>query len=228
MLVHNSMQREVVTVTPDDTLATALTLTRRHRVRHLPVVLATGGLAGILSDRDIRLAMPSPLTTPDAERADFLERTAIGGVMSRQVISVGPSETVEDAAALLFRHRISALPVVDSKHQLVGIITETDILHAFVRLLGVASPSSRLEIALEDRPGELGRALSIMQANSKLNVVSVIVPPFLQEGHKLAVFHLDTIDPREAIEALEKGGFTVGWPSLDPAVVAISKPLFDR
>jgi acetoin utilization protein AcuB len=227
MLVQNSMQREVITVTPDDTLATALALTRRHRVRHLPVVLATGDLAGILSDRDIRLAMPSPLTTPDAERTDFLERTAIGGIMSRRVITVGPSETVEDAAILLFRHRIGALPVVDSERRLVGIITETDILHAFVRLLGVASPSSRLEIALEDRPGELGRALSVMQADSKLNIVSVIVPPFLQEGRKLAILHLDTIDPREAIEALEKGGFVVGWPSLDPAVAAIPKPLFD-
>jgi acetoin utilization protein AcuB len=217
------MQSEVFTVTPDDTLATALALTRRHRVRHLPVVLATGVLAGILSDRDIRLAMPSPLTTPDAERTEFLERTAIAGIMTRQVITIGATETVEDAAKLLVGHRIGSLPVVDSEQKLQGIITETDVLHAFVRLLGVVSPSSRLELALEDRPGELGRALSTLGTESRINIVSVVVPPFLQEGRKRAVIHLETIDPREAIDALEGAGFVVGWPSLDRDVMQMTK-----
>src|SRR5690606_8848493 len=138
MFVRDNMKREVITVTPDDTLATALKLTRKHRIRHLPVTLPNGDLAGILSDRDIRLAMPSPLTTPDAERADYLERTPIAGIMSRKVISVGSDETVEDAAKLLYSHRIGALPVVDASNRVVGILTETDILHAFVRLLGVS------------------------------------------------------------------------------------------
>src|SRR5687767_10453601 len=127
MLVRDCMAREVVTVTADDTLATALALTRKHRVRHLPVVLSNGGLAGIVSDRDIRLAMPSPLTTPDAERADFLERTGIAVIMSRDVITVGPDETVDEAARLLYHHRIGALPVVDRHQRIQGILTETDI-----------------------------------------------------------------------------------------------------
>jgi acetoin utilization protein AcuB len=214
MLVKDCMQREVVTVTPDDTLATSLALTRKHRVRHLPVVLSSGDLAGILSDRDIRLAMPSPLTTPDAERTDFLERTAVAAFMTRDVISVGPDETIEDAARLLYRHRIGSLPVVGADQRLRGILTETDILHAFVRILGVARPSSRIEVALEDRPGQLGRALTIIGEVAKLNVASVVVPSFPDEGRKTAILHLDTIDPREAIQALEEAGFAVGWPSL--------------
>jgi len=214
MYVRDSMRPEVITVTPDDTLATALKLTRKHRIRHLPVVLANGELAGILSDRDIRLAMPSPLTTPDADRADYLERTPIAGIMTRRVISIGPDELVEDAANLLFHHRIGSLPVLDSDNQVVGIITETDILHAFVRLLGVAEPSSRVELRLADRPGELGRALTIISEAAGLNVVSLIVPSLRQEDRKLAVLHLATIDPREAIESLEAAGFEVGWPSL--------------
>ena len=214
MLVRNWMQREVVTVTPDDTLATALRLTRKHRVRHLPVVLPTGDLAGILSDRDIRLAMPSPLTTPDAERSDFLERTAIAGIMTREVITIGPEETVEDAAKQLYHHRIGSLPVVDAHLRLEGIITETDILHAFVRILGVAEPSTRIEVALEDRPGELGRALSVISEAAGLNIVSVVVPPLRDGGRKTAMLNLATIDPREAIQALQGAGFPVGWPSL--------------
>ncbi|MQA91702.1 MAG: CBS domain-containing protein [Gemmatimonas sp.] len=214
MLVRNCMSRELITVTPDDTLATALVLTRRHRVRHLPVVLLGGDLVGILSDRDIRLAMPSPLTTPDAERSDFLERTAIAGIMSRDVVTVGPDDTIEDAAKLLYRHRIGALPVVDPQQQLRGILSETDILHAFVRILGVAEPSSRIEVELPDRPGELGKAMTMMSEATGVNVVSIILPSLGRDENKTAVLHLATIDPREAIQVLEQGGYTVGWPSL--------------
>jgi acetoin utilization protein AcuB len=214
MLVRDCMKRDVVTVSPDDTLATALKLTRAHRVRHLPVVLPTGELAGILSDRDIRLAMPSPLTTPDPERAEYLERTAIASVMSREVITVGPEGTVEDAAKLLYRHRIGALPVLDGFQRMQGILTETDILHAFVRILGVAEPSSRLELRLADKPGELGRALMIINETTGLNVVSLVVPSLGRNERKTAVLHLATIDPREAIGALERAGYEVGWPSL--------------
>jgi len=213
MFVRDCMKREVITVTPDDTLATALGLTRKHRIRHLPVVLANGDLAGILSDRDIRLAMPSPLTTPDAERLSYLEQTPVAVVMSREVITIGENEMVEDAAKLLFSHRIGALPVVDPANRMTGILSETDILHAFVRILGVSRPSSRLELRLPDRPGALGRALVVL-GEKGLNIVSLIVPPTPAHGMKVAIAHLETIDPREAIEALESAGFEVGWPSL--------------
>lgn len=214
MLVSDCMIRDVITVTPDDSLATALALTRKHRVRHLPVVLGSGDLAGILSDRDIRLAMPSPLTTPDPERTDFLERTPISVVMTRDVITASPDDTIEDAAKLLYRHRIGALPVIDGFQRMKGILSETDILHAFVRILGVSEPSSRMELALQDTPGELGRALMIISEATGLNVVSVLVPSEAQNGRKLAILHLSTIDPREAISQLEAAGYVVGWPSL--------------
>lgn len=209
------MHRDPITVGPDATLAHALQLTRTHRIRHLPVVLAGDRVTGIVSDRDIRLAMPSPLTVPDAERADFLERTPVAAVMTREVITANPHDTVEDAAKMLFRHRIGSLPVVDANGRLQGIITETDILHAFVQILGGAQPSSRVEVALADHPGELSRAVRIIGEVLRLNIVSIVVPSLQGQARKTAILHLDTIDPREAIQALEKGGFQVGWPSLD-------------
>ncbi len=213
MLVRDCMKRDVITVTPDDTLATALVLTRKHRIRHLPVLLAGGALAGLISDRDIRLAMPSPLTTADAERAEYLERTAIGGIMTREVISVGPDDTVEDAAKLLYNHRIGSVPVIGANGRLEGILTETDILHVFVRLLGVAEPSSRIEVEIQDRPGELGRALTIIGEAASVNIVSVVVPSLGRAERKTAILHLATIDPRDAIGSLESAGYRVGWPS---------------
>jgi acetoin utilization protein AcuB len=215
MLVRKHMKKDPVTITPDDSLAEALRLTREHRTRHLPVVLSSGELTGIVSDRDIRLAMPSPLAVADAERVDFLERTSIAEVMSRDVITVTAGETVEDAAKLLYRHRIGALPVVGTRGQLEGILTETDILHAFVQILGGAEPSSRLEIALRDEPGELGRAIRIIGEERQVNIVSLVLPSLPDTTRKVAIVHLATIDPRAVVSELEAAGFEVGWPSLE-------------
>jgi acetoin utilization protein AcuB len=214
MLVKHRMTRDPITVSPDDTLAHALQLTRNHRIRHLPVVGGSGLLSGILSDRDIRLAMPSPLAVADAERAEFLERTPIAAVMSREVVTIGGDEAIESAAKLLYKHRIGALPVVDGGSRLEGIVTETDILHAFVQVLGGMEPSSRLEIALEDRPGELARAIRVIGEDLGLNIVSIVVPSSRGSTVKTAILHVGTIDPREAVRKLEETGFDVGWPAL--------------
>lgn len=220
MLVKDRMRPRPITVTPDDTLADALRLTRAHRIRHLPVVLPTGELAGILSDRDIRLAMPSPLTVSDDERAGFLERTPIGAVMIREVITVSPLETIEDAARTLHRHRISSLPVVNARGDLEGILTETDILHAFVHLLGSTQACSRIEVVIPDRPGELARALRIVSDDLELNIVSMLVPSAPQGEPRAAIINVATIDPRPALKALQESGYRVGWPALENDLAA--------
>lgn len=215
------MSRAPVTVAPDDTLARALELTRTHRIRHLPVVDAAGNLGGILSDRDIRLAMPSPLTVEDPERVAFLERTPVAAVMTREVITVSGRDTIEDAAKLLYRHRVGSVPVVDARGRLEGILSETDLLHAFVQILGGTAPASRLEVAMADRPGELARAVRILGEEHSINIVGVLVSPEAEPGRKTVLFHIATIDPREAIQALEDAGYEVGWPSLEEDVRAL-------
>jgi acetoin utilization protein AcuB len=215
MLVKNRMTADPVTVTPEDSLAHALRLTREHRIRHLPVV-RNGELVGILSDRDIRTAMPSPIEVADPERATMLEHTPVERVMTSEVITAGPFDAVEDAAEQICSHRIGALPVVDAHGRLLGVITETDVVNAFAEVLSAGGPSSRLEVAIADRPGELARLLAVIGGELKLNVTSLMVMPGVsQDGRKTAVLHVATIDPREAIEALERAGALVGWPSLE-------------
>lgn len=213
------MTRALHTVGPDDTLAHALKLTRAHRVRHLPVVGGDGKLVGIVSDRDIRLAMPSPLTVADPDRVDYLERTPVSAIMTAEVITCSGADPIEDAAKLLYRHRIGALPVTDAAGTLQGILSETDLLYAMVQILGGTEPASRLEVALPDRPGELARAVSLVAKHS-VNIVSVLVSPVRVHGDKTVIFHLGTIDPREVVGALEAEGFRVGWPSLEEDVRA--------
>ena len=214
MLVKKRMTHDPVVVSPRHSLADALRLTRERRIRHLPVV-EDGVLVGIVSDRDVRTALPSPLTEPDAERVAFLERTPVEAVMKRDPDSIGPLDTVEDAAKLMRRRRIGALPVVDAHGRLLGILSESDVLDAFVEILGPAGASSRLEIALADRAGELARAMRIIGEDLHVNVCSLMVPPGKPDERRVAIVHVNTIDPRGTIAALEAAGFEVGWPSLE-------------
>jgi acetoin utilization protein AcuB len=213
MLVKKRMTHDPVVVSPRHSLADALRLTRERRIRHLPVVDG-GVLVGIVSDRDVRTALPSPITEPDAERVAFLDRTPVEAVMKRDPDSIGPLDTVEDAAKLMRRRRIGALPVVDAHGAVLGILSESDVLDAFVEILGPAN-ASRLEIALADRAGELARAMRIIGEELHVNICSLMVPPGTPGERRVAIVHVNTIDPRPTIDALEAAGFEVGWPSLE-------------
>ena len=215
MLVKDFMTRDPVTLGPDDSLAGAMEITHTRRIRHLPVITGGRRLAGLISDRDLRLATPSPLATGSPTGAEPWERTPVAAVMTREVITVSPHEPIEVAAQLLCEHRIGSLPVVDGEGRLQGIVTHTDLLRALIQTLGGNEPSSRIEVALPDEPGELARALRVLGEQLGINIASIVVPAQQAEKRKIAILHLNTIDPRTAIKGLEAAGFSVGWPSLD-------------
>jgi acetoin utilization protein AcuB len=121
-----------ITTGPDTPVIEARQLMLGKRIRHL---LITDGpkLAGIVTDRDIRLNLPSPATSLSVWEVNYLlARLTVGSVMTKALVTVSPERDCRDAAVLMLDHRIGALPVVDGG-QLVGIITETDLLRAFVK-----------------------------------------------------------------------------------------------
>jgi acetoin utilization protein AcuB len=121
--VKDVMSADVVTIGPEASLAAAALLLEQHAIRHLPVVDASR-LVGIVSDRDVR----------SAAGASALDRLTVREAMTPQVITVSPATPVEDAAKLMLAHRVGGLPVV-SHGELCGIVTETDLLAAFVDLM---------------------------------------------------------------------------------------------
>jgi len=135
MQVERWMNRDLVTVGPDDSFRTAMHLIRQKGIRHLPVVEGKR-LVGIVTDRDLRQAAPSGATSLSIHELHYiLEKLTVREIMTKQVVSVRPDQTVDDAALLLLGHRIGGLPVLRDG-ELVGIITETDILQAFLQLRG--------------------------------------------------------------------------------------------
>src|SRR5688572_12131460 len=212
MLVRNKMTSNVITASPETTLADALKLTRGNRIRHLPVV-ENNKLVGIVTDRDLRLAMP-PIWASDTDHAllrDALVTKQVEEVMVTEIITTSPTTPIEDAARKLYEHRIGCLPVMEGE-ELVGIITETDLLRAFVELFGPDETGSRLEIMMEDKPGELSRVVRAIGVDHKLNITGIVMPR-IDAGYTVVV-HLATSEPEEIIEHLRRLGYRVGSPSL--------------
>jgi acetoin utilization protein AcuB len=139
MTIRELMTGGLITVRRETPVLEARDLTVKERIRHLLVTDAGGALVGIVTDRDIRLNLPSQATSLSVwEINHLLTKLTVGQVMTQSVITIGPDRPARDGAQLMLEHKIGALPVLDGGH-LVGIITETDIVRAFVRATTPAS-----------------------------------------------------------------------------------------
>lgn len=130
VLVADIMTRELVVVSPDDSVRRILELFTKHGFHHLPVV-EHEWLLGVVSDRDV-LQHISPFVGMINERfqdAATLDRRA-HQVMTRKLVTVRESTTIADAANLMLERRVSCLPVVRSESVLIGIVTSRDLLRA--------------------------------------------------------------------------------------------------
>jgi acetoin utilization protein AcuB len=206
MLVKDIMQHDVACVRPETRLDDVLRLLQRRGIRHVPV-LHHESLAGIISDRDLKAVLPRLIAEP--ARPENRPLTA-GDIMTKRVVTVEPTTSVEDAARLIVHKRIGALPVVEGR-TLVGIVTETDVLMLFVRAMGILEPSSRLDVLLPDAPASLGRALHVIEgAGAGVSSVVTLLDPSLKVRE--AIIRIATIDPGPAMAALEAGGFAVRNP----------------
>ncbi len=131
MRVSNLMSALLITVEPATPVLEARQTMQDHRIRHL-LVVEDGRLAGIVTDRDIRLNLPSPATSLSVwELNHLLARLTVGEVMRTSVIVIDPDREATEAASILLSEKIGALPVVDGD-RLVGIVTESDFVRAFV------------------------------------------------------------------------------------------------
>jgi acetoin utilization protein AcuB len=139
MNVRDLMTPNPITVGPDTGVFEARQRMLNERIRHL-LVVEHGRLVGIVTDRDIRLNLPSQATSLSVWEVNYLlARLTVDKIMSTAVITVGPDREAADAARLMLGHKIGAVPVVDWG-RVIGILTESDIVRAFVET--AAAPAS--------------------------------------------------------------------------------------
>ena len=133
MRIQDIMTISCITAPPQMPVLEARQMMLEKRIRHLLVTEGTR-LVGIVTDRDIRLNLPSPATSLSVWEINYLlARMTLANVMSKSVVTISPAQDAREAAQLMLDRKIGALPVVGNGQQLVGIITETDLLRAFVK-----------------------------------------------------------------------------------------------
>lgn len=209
MFVANRMAKNPFTVTPDTKVSAAKDLMKKHRFRRLPVVDEDGKLVGFLSDRDIMRVSPSPATTLSRyEITSLLAKMCIGEIMQKDVISVKDDATIEEAALIMYNHKIGGLPVVSSVGAVVGVITETDIFKTFVDVMGLTHGKTRFTIAdVGDKVGVV-RDLGGIIADCGCNIDSLVTCQ-QDDGSYEIVVRFDTTDSEAVKKKLEENGFHV-------------------
>lgn len=162
MLVAERMTHPVLTIYADIPVQDALAMMKKDKVHRYPVVDKNGKLIGIVTESDLMNASPSEATTLSVwEISSLLAKITVERVMRREVISVSEDTTIESAARIMADSSIGGLPVLRD-NKLVGIITESDIFHVFLEMLGARTTGVRVTIEVMDVPGKLSQLTTVI------------------------------------------------------------------
>jgi len=209
MFVANRMTKNPIVVAPDDKVDEAALIMKQHGFRRLPVV-DQGQVVGFFSDRDLMKVTPSPATTLSKyEVNSLLAKMTVKEIMTRKVITISADAPIEEAALIMYKQKIGGMPVISSTNTLVGIITETDIFKAFVDIMILTEPSTRITISGEDAVGVIHGVTTVF-ADLGINITSLVSTKKASEAGKYDLVVRAQIDDVEAVKAkLAEKGYNV-------------------
>lgn len=197
MKVGDWMGKNLVTITRDHTIQECVDLMKANSIRHLPVV-EDSKLVGFVTQGDIRQVL----------LASLIEDLKIDDVMIRDPITVTADTEVEEAAKIIYYNKIGGLPVVDDEDCLVGIITVTDIMAAFVELMGVLKSSSRIDVILGEDPEAFERVSAFIRSRGG-EIISVGISGHRFRKKRVYFFRLNKCNVKNIAKTLEKAGYQV-------------------
>ena len=196
MKINALMIKNPITITVNTSISEAIELMKINSIRHLPVVAEENILLGFITLADLKQGLiPSML-------ADLNLRD----LMIKDPITVGPDDDIETAARLIYNHKIGGLPVVKDG-RLTGIITATDILRAFIDMMGILSATSRIDVIVGDRPGSFKKVLQIIN-DSGADIINV-GRTAQQTGRQIYFFRLGACNTETIRKTLEEEGYEV-------------------
>ena len=199
MFVATRMTKHPVSVTSDATILQADRLMKKHKFHRMPVV-DNGKLVGYFSDRDIMRVAPSPATTLSKfEIRSLLDKLTVRDIMQENVITVNEGATIEEAALIMYNNKVGGLPVISDVGALVGIITATDILKTFIKVMGLIGGKTRLTLEVDNEVGVIADITKIF-ADNGINIDSFITCRHKNNRYELVV----RLDEHAALEDVKK------------------------
>ena len=173
MAVKDFMTKKVVYVSPDTTVAHAADMMREQGLRRLPVI-ENDRLVGVVTERTMAEASPSKATTLSIYEMNYLlNKTKIRDIMVRDVVTVSPYASLEDAVYAMMKNQVGILPVVEAG-QVFGVITEKDVFKAFLEVSGYGEEGVRVIITADDTVGTLAKIVDTISADN-LNIKRTVV-----------------------------------------------------
>lgn len=206
MLVKNWMSQDVIAIEVEDSMQHAIYKMQDKNIKLLPV-MSGDKLAGIVSDRDLKKASPSDATTLDIHEMLYLtSRIKIKNLMIKDPITVPPDYTIEEAAQLLLEHKISGLPVTNSKGRVVGIITRSDIFRSLISITGLGKKGIQVALRIEDKPGPIKDVREIVRVYGARTASILSAPQNAPEGSVNVYFRIYGLEREKAPELIDEIG----------------------
>lgn len=173
MLIKDWMAKDVLTVDENTSLMRATRIMKENNIRRLPVV-SHGKLIGIITDRDVKDASPSKTTSLDIHELYYLlSEMKVKDVMTPSPLTLSGDDSLEKAALIMLESKISGLPVADKEGHLTGLLSETDVLRAFIHSTGIKDGAVQYMLNLPDAPGSVTNLVETLRKN-KTRVISIL------------------------------------------------------
>ncbi len=202
MLVGERMSKPVITLSPETPVQEALVLFRKEHIRRAPVI-KNEKLVGIVSDRDLLNASPSPVSSLSIWEIHYLlSKVTVREVMTKKVITVDETTPIEEAAKIMADHKIGGLPVMDNG-KVKGIITETDLFKILLEFTGARDRGIRVTALVDDKPGVLaGITKAVSEAGGNFIAFGQFTGPSAES--KVITFKVTGLKKDEVKKSVEK------------------------
>ncbi|WP_019771736.1 CBS domain-containing protein [Streptococcus sobrinus] len=207
MAVRDFMTRKVVYVSPETTVAHAADVMREQGLRRLPVI-ENDKLVGIVTAGTMAENSPSKATSLSIYEMNYLlNKTKIRDIMIKDVVTVSPFASVEDAIYLMMTHKVGVLPV-EENGVVSGIITDKDVFRTFLEVSGYGEEGVRVRILADDSVGVLEKIVSTI-AKEGLNIRRTVIAG-AKHGQVVNEIQIDgKVDIADLKAKLEAAGLTV-------------------
>lgn len=204
MSIADFMEKNVITVASDTKVNFAVNIMKENKIHRLPVV-DNGQLVGIFTERDVEKASPSKATSLSIYEYNYLfNKMLVSELMTKNVKTIQEDAFLEDAIYTMRHNQIGVLPVMQN-NALVGIITNNDILDAFLDVTDYFEKSSIVQVFIEkDRTGVIFEIGGILAKNG-WNIQTLMVTH--QGETKVVEIHVDSKHGDDVAFELKKAGF---------------------
>jgi CBS-domain-containing membrane protein len=171
MIIERRMTRNPITIGPDASLVEASELMKKEKVHRLPVLDENKNLVGVISEKDLLFASPSPASSLSIhEMAYLLSKLTVKKLMTKNPVTITKDTPVEEAARLMVDQDLSCLPVVEEK-KLIGIVSKSDMFKILLELFGARHFGVRCSFLVDDKRGTIAEISKVI-ADNGIDIIS--------------------------------------------------------